>query len=74
MAKHPIAIQLGRALRARRRAAGIGQDQFADLIDMQRAYYSAVERGEKKVTLKTLKRLADGFGVTISQILQEVGR
>ncbi len=41
---------------------------------MQRAYYSAIERGEKKVTLKTLKRLADGFGVTISQILQDIGR
>jgi transcriptional regulator with XRE-family HTH domain len=74
MTRHPIAIQLGRALRARRQAAGISQDQFADLIDMHRAYYSAVERGEKKVTLKTLKRLADGLGVPISKILQDIGR
>jgi hypothetical protein len=52
MAKHPIAIQVGRALRARTQAAGMSQDQFADHIDMHRAYYAAIERGEKKVTLK----------------------
>jgi transcriptional regulator with XRE-family HTH domain len=73
MAKHPIAIQVGRALRARRQAAGMSQDQFADHIDMHRAYYAAIERGEKKVTLKTLKRVADGLQVSISEILRDIG-
>ena len=72
MAKHPIAIQVGRALRARRQAAGMSQDQFADHIDMHRAYYAAIERGEKKVTLKTLKRVADGLRVSMSEILRDI--
>jgi transcriptional regulator with XRE-family HTH domain len=74
MAKHPIAIQIGRALRARRQAAGKSQDEFADYIDMHRAYYAAIERGEKKVTLKTLKRVADGLRVSMSEILRDIDR
>jgi transcriptional regulator with XRE-family HTH domain len=74
MAKHPIAIQVGRALRARRQAAGFSQDQFAEHIDMHRAYYAAIERGEKKVTLKTLKRVADGLRVSMSEILRDIDR
>jgi transcriptional regulator with XRE-family HTH domain len=74
MAKHKTAIQVGRALRARRQAAGLSQGQFADSIDMHRPYYAAIERGEKKITLKTLSRLADGLGVPISEILQDIDK
>ena len=72
MGKHSIAIQLGKALRARRQAAGMSQDDFADHIDMHRAYYAAIERGEKNVTLKTLKRISDGLRSTMSQILEDI--
>jgi transcriptional regulator with XRE-family HTH domain len=73
MAKQSVAIQVGRALRARREAAGLSQDQFADHIDMHRAYYAAIERGEKNITLATLKRLTDGLRVAMSDILQDIG-
>lgn len=51
----------------------MSQDQFADHIDMHRAYYAAIERGEKNVTLKTLKRVADGLRVTMSEIMRDIG-
>jgi transcriptional regulator with XRE-family HTH domain len=73
MAKQSVAIQVGRALRARREAAGLSQDQFADHIDMHRAYYAAIERGEKNITLSTLKRLTDGLRVAMSDILRDIG-
>ena len=72
MAKHSIAIQLGKALRARRQAAGMSQDDFADHIGMHRAYYAAIERGEKNVTLKTLKRISDGLRATMSEMLEDI--
>ena len=72
MAKHSIAIQLGKVLRARRQAAGLSQDAFADHIDMHRAYYAAIERGEKNVTLKTLGRISDGLRTTMSEILEGI--
>lgn len=73
MPKHSIAIQLGRALRSRRQSVGMSQDEFADHIDMHRAYYAAIERGEKNVTLRTLKRVADGLRVPMFEILKEIG-
>jgi len=40
---------------------------------MHRAYYAAIERGEKKVTLRTLKRVAEGLRVRLSEILLDIG-
>ena len=45
--KNPLVLQLGQAIRARRLAIALSQDDFADRIHMHRAYYSAIERGEK---------------------------
>ena len=73
MPKHSMAIEVGRAIRARREASGKSQDDFADAIDMHRAYYSAIERGEKNVTLRTLKRVAEGLRVRMSEILRDIG-
>jgi transcriptional regulator with XRE-family HTH domain len=72
MEKHSIAIQIGRAIRTRRKATGSSQDRFADAIDMHRAYYAAIERGEKKLTLRTLKRVAEGLCVRMSEILRDI--
>lgn len=73
MAKHSIALKVGRTLRVHREAADMSQDQFADHIDMHRAYYAAIERGEKNVTLRTLKRVAEGLGVAMSDLLKQAG-
>lgn len=69
----PLAVQLGRVLRAHRQATRLSQDDFADRIKMHRAYYSAIERGEKNITLVTLHRIAEGFGVSMSALLADVG-
>ncbi|HEX7817618.1 helix-turn-helix transcriptional regulator [Dyella sp.] len=65
-----LAVKLGQSLRAQRRAIGLSQDDFADRIHMHRAYYSAIERGEKNITLTTLQRVAQGFGVSMSSLLK----
>lgn len=68
----PLAAKLGQVLRTHRRATGLSQDDFADRIHMHRAYYSAIERGEKNITLVTLHRIALGFGVSMSNLLVDV--
>jgi transcriptional regulator with XRE-family HTH domain len=65
--------RVGAAIRARREALGYSQDSFADLIDMHRAYFSAIERGEKNMTLETLARVATGLQAAMSAILKESG-
>ncbi|MDR6990221.1 helix-turn-helix transcriptional regulator [Luteimonas sp. 3794] len=64
---------LGLALRAKREAAGYSQESFADLIDMHRAYYSAIERGGKNVTLSTLLRICDGLHIKAAELMLSAG-
>jgi len=73
MDEKAIAIELGLVLRAERTALGLSQDGFADRIEMHRAYYSAIERGEKNMTLETLLRVAKGLGIVPSILLQSAG-
>ncbi|MFT4046541.1 MAG: helix-turn-helix transcriptional regulator [Solimonas sp.] len=62
---------LGAALRQRRSALGYSQESFADAIRMHRTYYSAIERGEKNLQLSTLRRVCEGLGVPVWQIVRE---
>jgi transcriptional regulator with XRE-family HTH domain len=71
--KIAVVGKVGRAMRARREAMNLNQDAFADRIEMHCAYYAAIERGEKNVTLSTLKRVADGLGATMADLLREAG-
>lgn len=59
-------------MRRHRTTTGLSQDLFADRIQMHRAQYAALERGEKNITLPTLRRVAVGLGVSMSQLLQGV--
>lgn len=68
----PLAVKLGQAMRLQRRATGLSQDDFADRIHMHRAYYSAIERGEKNITMTTLHRVAQGYGVSMSSLLKDL--
>lgn len=72
MNKPALAVQVGRAIRARREATGLSQDRFADRINMHRAYYAAIERGEKNITLPTLKRVTDGLGLRMADVLAAI--
>jgi transcriptional regulator with XRE-family HTH domain len=68
MEKPSPAARLGAVIRTYREATKLSQDRFADRIEMHRAYYSAIERGERNITLETLLRVADGLGVKASDL------
>lgn len=67
----PLMQQLGKAIRLHRKAAGHSQESFADRIGMHRAYYSAIERGEKNLQIDTLQRVCDGLAVRMWDVLKE---
>jgi transcriptional regulator with XRE-family HTH domain len=58
-----LQIAVGASLRARRLAAGMSQEAFAELIGVHRTYMGGVERGERNLTLKSLERIAERIGV-----------
>ena len=65
-----LRTRLGEHIRTRRAALGYSQDTFADAIEMHRAYYGSIERGERNLTLTTLLRLAEGLGTKPSELLR----
>jgi transcriptional regulator with XRE-family HTH domain len=73
MVKDKLQVSLGMAIRRRREALKLSQDDFADTISMHRSYYSAIERGEKNLTLQVLSRVADGLKARLSDILRDAG-
>lgn len=65
--------RLGLAVRSRREALDISQEAFADSIKMHRAYYSAIERGARNITLHTIYRVANGLRVKVSDLMDDAG-
>lgn len=73
-AKHPSILVVGEAIRARRLGAGLSQEDFAGQIDLDRAYYSHIERGEINISLLVLFRIAVGLGCAPSDLMPELNQ
>ncbi len=63
--------KVGAAIRRFREKLGVTQDDFADKIDMHRAYYGEIERGKLNLTLRTLTRVSEGLGVKVWEVFRE---
>ena len=53
----------GRAIRARREALRISQEELADRAGLHRTYIGDVERGERNISLVNIVKLAKALGV-----------
>ena len=71
MKREALQQRVGKAIRVRREVLGTSQEAFADKIGMHRAYYGALERGEKNVQLSTLERVCAGLGARISDVMRD---
>ena len=61
---------LGRNLRAYRKARGLSQEDFAELLEVHRTYMGGIERGERNLTLKSVERIAQKLEVDAVTLLQ----
>lgn len=55
-----------------RNATGLSQERFALKIDMDRTYYASVEAGKRNISLKNIKKIADGFGVSLEELFKNM--
>jgi transcriptional regulator with XRE-family HTH domain len=60
--------RLGERVRELRRGRGLTLEALAELSGVSRAMISKLERGEKNPTLVVAAKLAEGLGVTLSQL------
>jgi transcriptional regulator with XRE-family HTH domain len=63
--------RIGDVIRRRRKRMGYSQEAFADRIYMHRAYYGALERGEKNLQLSTLERVTEGLKVPLWEVIRD---
>ena len=65
-----VTIDLGRRIRELRLKLGVSQETFALGIGMDRTYFSSVEAGKRNISIVNIKRIADGLGVTLSELFK----
>lgn len=63
-----IAEDLGKRIRELRQQTGLSQEKFALKIGMDRTYFASVEAGKRNIAIVNIKKIADGLGVTLSEM------
>lgn len=65
-----ILKEFGQAIRDLRTKEGLSQEKFALKIGMDRTYYASVENGNRNISLMNIKKISDGFGISISELFR----
>ncbi len=67
-----IGLAFGKALRQRRKEAGLTQEQLAHEADVQRNYVSLIERGINQPTITIIFKLAGALKCPPSALVADV--
>lgn len=67
-----IQKRLGTKIQGLRKDKGLSQEKFALLIDMDRTYYASVEAGKRNISICNIEKIANGFGITISELFEGI--
>ncbi len=67
-----ITVALGERIRSLRANTGLSQEKFALKIGMDRTYFASVESGKRNVSIRNLKKIADGLGVSLSVLFENL--
>ncbi len=67
-----ITIDLGKRIRELRKEVGISQEKFALQIGMDRTYFASVESGKRNISIQNIKKITDGFGISISDLFDGI--
>ena len=65
-----ITKDLGNRIRELRQKTGLSQEKFALKIEMDRTYFASVEAGRRNIAVCNIKKIADGRGVTLSELFE----
>lgn len=71
--RHPVLTALGEAIRSRRKALGLSQEQLSDKAGLDRSYLGQIERGENSIALLPLKSIADALETSVATLMDEAG-
>jgi transcriptional regulator with XRE-family HTH domain len=66
-----ISKLFGRVVRSRREGCDLSQEELAAVAGIHRTYVSSIELGKVRLGLDIAKKVADGLGVALSELLAE---
>jgi transcriptional regulator with XRE-family HTH domain len=69
--KDPELVAFGARLKALRDDAGLTQEALAHAAGVHWTYVGQIERGERNLTYKSIRKLARGLGVSAGRIVDE---
>lgn len=67
-----IKEQVGARIKELRQGTGLSQEKFALSIGMDRTYYASVENGKRNISIVNLKKIANGLGVSLSELFRGI--
>ena len=65
-----IITDLATRIKELRKQTGLSQEKFALKIDMDRTYYASVEAGKRNISIVNIKKIADGFNVSLEELFK----
>ena len=71
--KTKIALAVGKQVFAQRKALGLSQERFAELVGLSKNYIGNLERGEYEVSVATLDQIGQALGSKASALLESAG-
>ena len=60
---------IGSHIRDARKAKGLTQEQFAELLGLSTLHYGRLERGDRPASLEQIARIADELGISTLSLL-----
>lgn len=64
-----LLLEFGNRIKAIRLIKGISQEELASIAGVHRTYVGMIERGEKNITLITMKRFSEALGVHVAELV-----
>lgn len=65
-----LRVQFGWRIKDLREERGLSQRGFAEKIGMSPSYLADVERGSRNISLDNIKRIADGFNISVAELME----
>lgn len=72
MENNVLLESIGKKIKTLRADTGLSQEKFALKINMDRTYFASIEAGKRNVSILNLEKIATGFGITLSQLFEDV--
>lgn len=64
--------EFGNRVKELRQAQNLSQEKFALQIDMDRTYLASIESGKRNVSLENIKKLAEGFEISLAELFKNI--